>query len=339
MSNATINVGIDDGHHSMKLVTETQAIRIPSIAQMGKTTLQINTSEDCYFYRVVDNGKTYTVNRYLDEPAATTFPGYPISELNLVLNHHILHKAGLAGKDVSIVTGLPFSHFYLEDGALNQTLIEKKSKNLQREVVLDTTNPKPLAHIVNNDVSVEGIAAYIDIMYEMDGTPTSEASDYEDSVVAIVDIGGRTTDCMVIDESGQNVKMNRSGSSNIGVLELNQLVRSNLQAKFDLQNISSDRINQALLDGKIKISGEFVDVKELVNDLKSTFASKLSEAIKTKIGNGKDIDYVVFVGGGSILLRNEIEPMYVNSRFIENPEFANARGMFKLAKMKGNQNG
>jgi plasmid segregation protein ParM len=54
--------------------------------------------------------------------------------------------------------------------------------------------------------------------------------------------------------------------------------------------------------------------------------------VRARIGSGKDLDWILFVGGGSLVMREQLEPYFPHARFPAHAAFANARGMLKIAK-------
>lgn len=331
-------VGVDDGHYAVKVVTESGAMfSIPSRARSGKHLIewQGGSNSDGAIY-VAEEGTTFTAHAHLSEYDDTRFREYPHSALNRVLVHHALRKAGFAGKNVSIATGLPVNYYY-SGGVPNTSLIEGKVANLKKGVMCETGN---CARIVENMVSTEAIAAYFDQFIAMDGSPTALFSEIEHSHVGVIDVGGKTTDCAVILPGGAHVDTQRSGSSDVGVLKLNDHIEATLRTRFGFDMVPPRVIEAAVSTGKIKVYGREEDVAGIVREAKEVLAESIMSIVRAKIGTGKDLDWVLFVGGGSIVMREQLAKHFPHSRFPDHPEFANARGMLKIAKyVFGNQKG
>lgn len=323
-----IFAGVDDGHYSIKVVTQTgQSFVVPSRAAQGRHVISIQDQDDD-FYKT-EEGMSFTVNPYLTNTDDTRFMDYPKSALNRVLVHHALRVAGLGGKRVQIATGLPVSYFYLNNGVPNEELIKAKEANLQKPVICGS----PLASIVKNVVTTEAIAAYFDQIMDLEGRPTELFHQISDLSLGIIDIGGKTTDCAVIlPGKGAQVDVNRSGSNDVGVLMLNDAVKSKLKQQFDLDNIPERMVESAIREGKVSIAGARQDVEKMVLQEKECLAEKIMSVVRTRIGSGKDLDFVLFVGGGAVVMKDQISTHFPHIRFPESPEFANARGMLKIAK-------
>lgn len=322
-------IGVDDGHWGIKIYTEDgKMLTIPSRARSGRHVISIGESEDNDFYSLED-GSAFTVNPHLTQFEDTRFKEYPKSTLNAVLVHHALYKAGFGGQDVAIETGLPVSHYYLADGTKDQTLIDAKKANLKRKVERGGGNA--LANIVQADVTTEAIAAYIDLLMDNEGNPTEHAEELQQSTSGFIDIGGRTTDSVVL-LPGQQVVTERSGSSDVGVLQLNENVASKLRTQFDLDQVPPIMVEKAIREGVVRIFGKDEPVGDLVRSEKEKLADQIMAAVRVKIGSGKDLEFVEFVGGGAIVMRDQLAKHFPHARFPVHPEYANARGMMKIAK-------
>ncbi|WP_323025708.1 ParM/StbA family protein [Castellaniella sp.] len=323
-------VGVDDGHYAIKVVLEDgSTFSVPSRGKAGRHLISTSWRGDEASLYKTEEGLDFTVHEHLQAADDTRFMAYPRSPLNRVLVHHALRHAGLGGKEVSIATGLPVSYYYLADGRRNDALITSKQDNLYKAV---SCGGQSMARIMRNVVTTEAIAAYFDQLIEMDGAPSASADDMGHSMIGVVDIGGKTTDCAVIFPGGEQVDTDRSGSNDVGVLMLYSTIGSILQTRFELDNVPPRLVEAAIRTGKVKISGDEEDVSEEVRVEKERLAEQIMAGVRTKIGAGKDLDSVLFVGGGTIVMKDQLEKYFSHSRFVKNPEFANARGMFKIAK-------
>lgn len=323
-------VGLDDGHYAIKGVREDgSTFSVLSRATLGRQMITIGGGADDAGLYTTEEGKTFTVSDHLTKPEDTRFNDYPKSELNRVLIHHALLAGGFGGTDVNIVTGLPFNHFYMLDGQPNQVLINAKNDNVKKGVF---SNVKTLANIVSANVSTEAIAAYIDLLMDIDGNETADYEEIVQSKVGVIDIGGKTTDSAVIFPGGGSVDIERSGSANVGVLMLSAAVGSRLSAHFDIENMTPRMIDEAIKTGEIKIAGEKFPCADIVNAEKEKLTENIMTHVRSTIRKGDDLDLIIFVGGGAIVLKEQLANKFKQARFPEAPEFANARGMLKIAK-------
>ncbi|MDB6014964.1 MAG: hypothetical protein JWL65_7214 [Gammaproteobacteria bacterium] len=324
-------VGVDDGHYACKVVTESgQMFSIPSRAKSGKHLIAWQGASDGLDGGIytAEEGTSFTVHAHLSECDDTRFRDYPLSPLNRTLVHHALRKAGFADKPVSIATGLPVSYYYV-GGERNSALIDGKVKNLKRGVRCESGN---CAQIIENVVTTEAIAAYFDQVIAMDGKATPIYEEVETACIGVIDMGGKTTNSAVILPGGSQVDAARSGSSDVGVLRLNDQIEAALRTHFGFDQVPPPIIEAAIKTGRIKVFGKEHSVETIVHGAKEALADAVMATVRTRIGSGKDLEWVLFVGGGSIVLREQFAKQFPHARFPERPEFANARGMLKIAK-------
>jgi plasmid segregation protein ParM len=326
-------IGVDDGHYGVKVVDEHGGMwTIASRAVSGKQLFSWQGGQggddiDGSIY-TADEGAVFTVSEHLTKHDDTRYRDYPVSAHNRALVHHALRKAGYAGKRVSIATGLPVSYYYL-GGNQNDVLIAAKMANLQKGMRCDRGD---CAKIVENVVTSEAIAAYFDQIIQMDGSPSAVFEEFIQHSVGVIDVGGKTTDCAVVLPGGRNVDTDRSGSSDVGVLKLNDVVEARLRTQFEFDNVPTTLVERAIRTGVVRVAGKDESIKDFIDSAKETLAEAIMGNVRAKIGTGKDLSEVLFVGGGSIVMRDQITKYFPHARFPEHPEYANARGMLKIAK-------
>ena len=330
-SNGIRYAGADDGHFGIKVVTDDGLqIYVPSRVANGAQVISIGDGDDGNMYDAGD-GQSYTVSEELP-PIDTRFGDYGLSDINRVLVNHALIKAGLGGHQVRIVTGLPVSDYYVGN-AQNADYIERKRKSLSDHHVTNRNPAIKCATIVGHSVVAEAIAAFFDLLIQMDGSFNPVIKDMiAQGPIGIVDIGGKTTDSAVIINGGKGVDASRSGTAKLGALSLNDSVDARIKHQFSLDSLTPSRIEQAVMTGKLRIFKEERDVSGLVNEEKHTLASQIINEIKRKFRDAADLEGVFFVGGGALLLRDQLADLYPHAQVVDDPQFANARGMLKIAK-------
>lgn len=324
-------VGVDDGHYATKVIADDgKMFQFPSRARQGMHVIALSGDQEYGIYDITDSNNQYTVHPDIANPEETRFDGYPSSDLNLVLVHNALALSGFGGKKVTIATGLPVENFYNLDGTPNQKLLETKTKNLSREV---TCGKLPMATITKNYVTTEAIAAYFDLLMDMDGKKSADYDELTSSKLAVIDIGGKTTDCAVLLTGGKAVDRNRFTSVQMGVLNLHDEVKSLIQKDFGFNSLTLELLEMAVRSGEFKYRGEVHDISSSIDTLKERLMKDIFLSLDKKLGDAGDLDKIVFVGGGSIGLKDLLAKKYPKQAvFPEHPEFANARGMYKIAR-------
>lgn len=342
-SKEIIYVGCDDGYAEIKLAYCTsgdpvlKTLSIPSRAVQGNTLQGLSgVSENAY----ETDALVFTIKNYGDFED-TRFDGYPTSPLCRVLVHHALRRAGLGGEAIKLCTGLPpRDYFGVKDG-LNATLITGKVKSFSKPVrSMDNT---PVAQILEHQVFSESLAAVVDHLFDLETgnfTPL-------DRPMGVIDIGGRTTDCIVVVPNGQGgfqVEMHRTGSVNHGVLNIHDrlatLFAEQINSDLTPQGIPSDQLDIALRTGILRLYGKDHKVDYLATEATKYVSSQLGRAIERTMGKVGDLEQVLFVGGGAKLMEPLIDGFRTltgkrNESFAvvaPEPQFANARGMYKFMK-------
>jgi len=328
-SDELVLVAIDDGYAETKLVANGVQLSVPSIARAGTHgVLQINEDvKNSVRAYAMENGETFTVGDGI-EGERTQFDSYPYSTLNRAIVQHALQLAGFGGRRVRVATGLPLEQFY-ENLVPSARRIRDKKANLAQPVSI--LGKGKAAVIVQQDVYSEAVAACIDFYLDDEGRPRDVSWP-----IAIVDIGGRTTDIATILD-GENIDMQRSGTATLGVLDLYRDLDAGLRTAFSLSSpLSQQIVRNALTTGTVRLFNEVHDVATHVAASRSHIEEALKREIDRRIGSGAELAAVVFVGGGARVFEG-LPKLFAHSSIPDAPEFANARGMYKF--MKHLQNG
>lgn len=319
-----IQVGVDDGYAFTKVaLPDGRLIAIPSRARVGKAGVTWIDNGRQRIFEYETEGAVYAVGAV--DGAPTHFEGYSTSGLNRVIVQHALQEAGLAGRSIHAVSGLPVSAFYKKNGEQRHDTIEKKRLNL-KQAVQPKTERLPAA-IAFHEVIPEALAAWYDYVIV---TKANEAILDEARLsvpIAIVDIGGRTTDYVVVKDQG--VIHASSGSLQGGMLDVKQHVANGVQERFDLENVGEQLVSSAVECGAVRLHGKDHGVAELVDAAKRELVERLYAETRRQLGLGVELDRIVFVGGGTVALAEHISNWFPNQAIAEHPAFANARGMLK----------
>jgi len=323
-TSSAVQVGIDDGFAYTKLALPNgRLLAIPSRAQIGRSKVSwINRAERRIFEYETD-GTVYSVGDV--DAAATRFEGYACSSMNRAIVQHALQQAELGGRDVEAVSGLPVSAFYRSSGARRRSAIVEKQHNL-----LQAVQPRGDAlpvDIVFHQVIPEALAAWYDyVIVESNGD--AQLDQTRVSVpIAVVDIGGRTTDTVVLRDQG--VLHQSSGSFRFGLLDVKQALADALQERFDLEAVADRLLTHAVRHKVVRLFGRDYDVTAEVAAAKGELVERLYAETRRQLGRGIELDRVLFVGGGAVALADHITDWFPNQLIAERPAFANARGMLK----------
>ncbi len=334
-----IYAGIDDGYRETKIYLSTgETVRIDSQAKSGEQTqISIGGGEKTAFQ--YDVGKSSFVIGSISESDPTAFDEYPYSDMNRAIVTHALVQLGLTDKhQLSITSGLPVKKFYRGKN-INQEAIKRKTKNLLMNDVVSVEHTVRGKHfstalipnIVSHKVVSEGIAAWMDYVIIRNSDGVLERN--EEAVkqrIAIIDIGGRTTDIAVI--QGGNLDFQRSTTIEAGMLNIEDHVKEAISDEYDFSP-NVEQMNQLMETGFLDAWGDKLDVTAFIKEAKSLEANTIRAEITSRLKKAADIHKVIFVGGTVMSIRGLLEGVFKNQMIAEDPGFANARGMAKFAEL------
>ena len=143
--------------------------------------------------------------------------------------------------------------------------------------------------------------------------------------VFVIDIGGFTTDVLLLRSGKPDLQFCRSLES--GIITMNNEIIGKVSAQHDMK-IEDEHIS-AVLQGRETILPE--DVKKTIYDAAQRHAKDILDQLR-ELQVDLRTNPAIFTGGGSILLRSLLEnsPLVSHASFIEDPR-ANAVGYAMLA--------
>ncbi|MDZ7770168.1 MAG: ParM/StbA family protein [Woeseiaceae bacterium] len=323
-------VGIDDGFADTKLaLPDGRLLVTPSRARIGRSRVSWLNHAERRIFEYETEATVFSVGDV--EAAATRFEGYACSGLNRAIVQHALQQAGLEGCQLEAVSGLPVSAYYRNSGVKRQAAINDKTENLMLPV---TPRFEALpADIVFHEVIPEALAAWYDhVIVARDGKAQLDHQRFA-VPMAVIDIGGRTTDTVVVRDQG--VEHGASGSLARGLLDVKQALADALQERFDLESISDRALTHAVQQKRVRLFGRDHDVTAEVNAAKQELVEELYAEARRQLGRAMELDCVLFVGGGAMALAEHITDWFPNQQIAAQPAFANARGMLKYLQFVG----
>lgn len=342
-----MTVGQDDGHDTNKTcygwdkATDTykygyaKARAVDGLQQVMAVGSQTGTGG-----AYETEGQRFTVagQQSLLRTLDTRMDGYALSHLNRTLVYHSLAECGIGDTEIYLITGLPVDQYY-KNGTPNQTLIGKKIDSIFKPVKRIGKGPD-LPTVVKQGVISEAIAAFYDALIRPDGTYDSEIESLiSRRPVAVIDLGGKTLDIVVVAENVSSVYNDRSGTTNIGVLHLLDKVAERIKSEYEFNsNPPLPFVEEACRTKKYDVFGEEVDVTHIIEAACTDYLSQVRNYFVSKVGDGSDLGAAIFVGGGTALVSRILgdaafATIYKGKRIIPvDPEYANARGMWKYGE-------
>lgn len=345
-SSELIPVGVDDGHFAIKCCAGPDSFfSLPARSYPGR--LQISgmsgdvANNDLLYETAEGEFVTITADHALSPAVNTRQDDYPTSSPNRALVVHALRKMNITDP-VSIVTGLPVNRFYV-GGLRNSAFIEAKRESLLRPVKDASGNL--VVTVERHQVVSEAVAAYYDALLDFNGRYNADFKEIADmEPIAVVDAGGKTLDIATVQEGGQGLYQELSGTSETGALFLYDSLDKALRENFSITDpIPQHRLLHAIQTGKYRLYHENHDVSDIVETQLNNFANRVNFEVNKLLGDASRFGGVLFVGGGANLLADRLNQVFpnlppqaitvapVNSEPQENSSYANARGMYKAA--------
>jgi len=258
----------------------------------------------------------------------TRFSSFHTSSLNRIAVHHAMAVAGLNGVAVQLIAGLPVADYYRSDAGVNNDLIDRKTANLMIPVKPLMANLAPVM-VTGVRVLAQAVASWVDYAVDDDLAIRKEID--ITAPVAVIDIGGRTTDCAVVIE-GNKIEHRRSGTENIGVIDIRtQLARMIAKEYQGAESLPLASLDKAIRTGIIRLFGKDRDVSEMLASAKHVVSDSIRRAVERHLVSVADLDAVLLVGGGARVFTDLVES-FPNGRVVDDPEFSNARGMIKYIR-------
>lgn len=216
--------------------------------------------------------------------------------------------------DICLSVDLPPEHYSLQKDKFAQYF--KSFGN----VITFKYNERPFTINLYDEVYVfpQGFAAV--------ATKTSELKEY--SRVYIIDIGGYTTDILLIAKGKLDLTYCRSLED--GIITMNNLIQGRISTTYD-QKIDDEHIYDVLFGRKTVLSQE---IQNQIKEESSKHAKRILNQCR-ELGIDLKSNPAFFVGGGSLLLK----PFIQNSGMVSVTEFfenvsANAYGCTILGNSK-----
>ena len=319
MPKKAILVGLDVGYKDTKMVWidsegKLQKILFPSMAAADAACIDTDGTQQGA-YRI--GNTVWTVGA---EGQSTQFERFPFSPQTRALCNHALRLAGFQDERIKACSCIPMSMEYKLDGTLNKVNISEKRKNISGSC---EWLPSGSAEVEAAGVLAEGLSAWIDHLYDLDG---NMVKDNPHGVV--IDIGGNTLDMSSC--RGNILDLTRSGSeSNCGVYRAIDDLQSHLDVKFNGLKFSRGVLSQALSDKEITIFGNKEDISREVDSALERTASFIKTQIDTTVGSLHEFGTILCVGGGANLFFDHLKQHFPNAVMSAEPSYSNAMGCLK----------
>jgi plasmid segregation protein ParM len=328
---------VDDNGHSHHKVAYLEdgvikTLKIPTAVGDGSSPITNLSGISQSTYRI--NGHNFCCTEHRQTKIDVRNQGYQSSDENKALVAHVLYKAGLQGKPISLGVTVPWREAYSKNGGRNSKRMDEVAAHFKTGEMINLTNGEGY-DLQSCTAYPEGLAAFFDWAIGEDGSIDTESS--QAGPIAVVDIGGSTTDiATVVSDEELGIDHDRSNTKKIGVLDAKEMVRDiliNAIHKSTGVNPESDggipeRMVESLFAGDpVTIGDVTYNLSDEVREAKASVAAHVVSFVKTTIGNPLLYEAVLFVGGGAIVFEEELRTHFRHAIFKD--EFSNARGALK----------
>lgn len=350
----TVLIGIDDGHNTVVIYdSEGNVSQISSLVKIGHPGVQTLDAQDSFNQAgaVKVGDRMFGVGPAITSSLDLRTDDFPGSPHNVALIYYALarHLDDPSKYDIHIATGVPFSTFYKSgpNGFVpNRELVKRKNDAILAGATV-YKNGKEITFAVKSCVTFpECHSAWFNFFTSINlekksggGVTLSRVIDHEklEKDVAIVDVGGRTTDVVTIMSKGLQQK--ESGTREFGALNIVDSVKESLSNILNSGgDIPPKKINECV---HVYVSGEEtkkvqfgrmqIEVYPIVKAAVELEAERIANFIKQKINTARyAIDTIIMIGGSCYLVKDALNAHLEEFQVYwdEQPEIANAKGFY-----------
>lgn len=227
------------------------------------------------------------------------------------------------------VTGLPVSEYMAQKKVLKEKVEGvHKFKFMGRDYKVEVKKAQ---------VIPQAAGAYYDYFFTDDGMINPERADLMGSKVLVLDIGGRTSDAVIMEDGKYDES---SFTVYEAMINLQQELRRLIQNKYHFPATDYE-LDRFLRARKIIFGRTTEDISGLIKEALQTRFPNLRNQLITNIGDFRHFSAVLLCGGGAYYYKPLIERLVRETShgfdvpviLMPKPQFSNANGYLKFAKM------
>ena len=244
----------------------------------------------------------------------------------MALVHTALSQStGITVANVFAVTGLPTA-FYKE-----KEYLEGFEQTLKGEHIIRRKGRPPQTMMIENLIVVpQGIGVAIDVALSDDAL-TVRNEEAANGNVGIIDVGGKTTNFQRVNQ--MNEVSPETDSISIGSWDAVREIRPTIYTLTKGAEYEDHEIAKALAVGSIKFRGKPISIAERTQEIAKDFAGSIVSRANQAWDGGAKLDAIIIAGGGSSVFGEAIKSQleHDNITVVDDPQFSNVRGYYKLA--------
>ena len=235
-------------------------------------------------------------------------------EMHRIATYTTLAQLADSGDNIVVVLGCPLSVYE-----------NAESKRQYKEYMF----PERQIHIKVNDTTKHLNITSVIVLPESSGVIYLEQELCEKAVVGIIDIGGLNVNCCVYNKTVPVLPT--LYTDNLGSNVLLQELKNALAIKYneDIPDwMMEDVLTQGYLTDNMSLDGVRVGSREFIREFKQNHIHKIIQKCEANHWNLRTTR-LIFSGGTSELLKEEIKTLLPGATILAEPAKANVRGFLK----------
>lgn len=323
--NNKFQIAIDAGKHSNKsIMKEGEVIHRVLFRNKVQEVDSLGAELSPNSYKLQFEGKTYLLGDMLPEER-TSF------DLSKNSFEHILSiyvaitqlllksKQSIGLANIYLAVNIPVSLYKNEDHMFAfQEAIRR--------------NGEPICIAVNGKTFAFKLQSVL-LLPEAIGPTYLNTNEFRNKKILVMDIGSLNTNFMEIDRLVP--KFDRMVSSNLGVNVMRAKLADTLTTKYGIA-ITDDDCETIIRDKYLIVAGQKrEDSREIIEKLFSEHVAEIVNFAKSRKISFNNLE-IVLVGGGSILLRNQLISEFPGATISPEAQFANVLSFLKVLEAKHN---
>lgn len=301
-------VVVDSGKYGTKAIgrnSNGELQRVYFQTKMDPTQETFTVANESFVINI--DGENYLIGKNASRNDSDTSK---TKELHRNAIYTAIHQLVNDKDEVALVVGCPISIY-----------TEKENREEYEQFLMESNN----VDIVVNEVRKSFKIVDVNSLPESSGYVFKHMEQFIGKIVAVVDIGGLNANCCIYE--GVDMLPNTDFTYNLGVNVLRNDLKKMLNKKFQ-SNLSDKQAEEAMNERQIRVNPE--KSKKLINEFLLGHVEKLREAMKENQWDIHNLEFV-FVGGGSILLAEEIKAIFGDEVTIsQNAVWDNVEGFGEL---------
>ena len=320
-------IGLDMGYGFIKASDGRDVRRFPSVVGEGAvraaTSFGLQRPDPASDLRVTINGKTYFLGDQAVKHSRMAHRGLSATraegnDLKVLFLGALSMFCRDTMNDFYVVTGLPPGRMHLADELVAQM---RGDHTVTRHV---RGRPQDLSIRLDNiEVVPQPLGTFWSEVLDSRGQ-LNEQSSLLNGRIGIIDVGFRTSDFATIVDGEYAPAWSRTVP--IGISTGYDNLAAALAERFGLER-ETYTLDDAVIEGRIKVSGRKEDISDLRDEVLAEVATKLLIEVQS-LWQLQDYDSVLLTGGGGHVLERYLRPQVSQCVLVDDPVTANAMGYY-----------